>query len=65
MANMRLRIYRRIKAALIATNRRTDNSIITECNIVMPIVNDKGVTVVSDNKYKKKVRKVEYKKIER
>ena len=45
----RIRIYRRVRAALLATNRRTDNSIITECNIVRPLVNSRGTDIVPNN----------------
>ena len=58
MSKLRLKLYRKLKAALVATNRRTDNSIITECNIVMPLVNARRENVVSRNKIKKlQVRK--------
>lgn len=46
----RLSFYRRVRLALLATNNRTDSSIITECNIVRPLANDKGVPVVIKGK---------------
>ncbi|MBQ2873118.1 MAG: hypothetical protein IJE89_03870 [Bacilli bacterium] len=57
----RVRFYRSVRAALLATNKRTDNSIITECNIVMPLVNSKGVAFEINkarNNRLKRVKKV-------
>lgn len=49
----KLSLYRRVRNALLATNKRTDNSIITECNIVEPLANDKG-TPVAEKGYTRK-----------
>lgn len=54
----KVRFYRRVRAALLATNKRTYNSIITECNIVMPLANDKGTNVSINNMSKSKNVKV-------
>ena len=59
--NSRIKFYRRVRAALLATNKRTDNSIITECNIVMPLVNSKSILVdINKNKCRRlqKVKKI-------
>ena len=48
----KINFYKKVRNALLATNKRTDNSIITECNIVMPLVNSKG-TELPLNKGKK------------
>ena len=48
----KINFYKKVRNALLATNKRTNNSIITECNIVMPLVNSKG-TDISVNKGKK------------
>jgi hypothetical protein len=57
----KINFYRRVRAALLATNKRTDNSILTECNIVMPLANSKGTEIPAnkskDNKLVR-VRKV-------
>ena len=50
----KLNFYRRVRTALLATNNRTDSSIITACNIAKPIANDKGIPVVSNDKGKKR-----------
>ena len=53
----KISFYRRARAALLATNKRTDNSILTECNIVMPLANAKGTELpVNKNKKNKLVR---------
>ena len=57
----RIGFYRRVRTALLATNNRTDNSIITECNIVMPLVNSKSILVdINKNKCRRlqKVKKI-------
>ena len=50
----RLRFYRRVRNALLATNNKTDNSIITACNIAKPLADDKGMTVTNTVNYKKR-----------
>lgn len=53
----KIRFYRKVRAALLATNKRTDNSIITECNIVMPLANAKGVSMqMTQSKARKRVK---------
>ena len=43
----KLKLYKRIRNALLATNNKTINSNITACHIAMPIAGDKGVPVES------------------
>lgn len=50
----KLSFYRKVRTALLATNNRTDSSIITACNIARPIADDKGSPVVSNSKVKKR-----------
>lgn len=54
----RIRFYRRVRAALLATNKRTDNSIITECNIVMPLANAKGLGIEINKSRVNKLKRV-------
>ena len=50
----KLALYKRVRSALLATNNRTDNSIITECNIVEPLAKDKGTLVAEKGKSRKR-----------
>lgn len=50
----RLSLLRRVRSSLLATNGRTDNSIITECIITGGLVSSKGVPVAMKNNTKKR-----------
>lgn len=50
----KLSFLRSVRAALVATNNRTDSSIITECKTIQPIANDRGTDVTIKNKFSKR-----------
>lgn len=51
---MKLNFYRKIRDVLVATNNRTDNSIITTCKMIQPIAADKGIDVAVKDRYNRR-----------
>lgn len=52
---VKLKFYRKVRAALLATNKKTDNAIITSCNIVKPLADDKGISIEKNGFSRKRV----------
>lgn len=50
----KLSFYKKVRNAVLATNKRTDNSIITACNIVMPSVLEIGSIPSEKNNTRKR-----------